>query len=307
LRGVRGVVRVAGCLRGTPLLAHSLLHISGVGPVRIRAVEKMYSDGGSSVRIESDAAKQDQTTAEAVPDTLLGEQTWPTEDEMRQDKEVGEMETQQMENDEEDGDDDDDDDDDDDFFAGLEQIPSQTKKVYASAVREGDPDGEFQREDDYVDVPEDQPAKERFARYRSLNSFRNSYWHPKEALPFQYAKIFQFDDIRGMQRQAIAQSEQAMNAQLQPVLRSLKDKKKNAKENLSRSRSASLSEEVQDMQIDNDDDSVIETNDGFRLSGLDDDFVASGWGLDFLFDLRFDLCVYCEFHACRSTSSAGVR
>ena len=42
----------------------------------------------------------------------------------------------------------------------------------------------------------DVPAKERFQRYRGLQSFKKSAWDPYENLPREYAKIFQFANFR---------------------------------------------------------------------------------------------------------------
>jgi pre-rRNA-processing protein TSR1 len=53
---------------------------------------------------------------------------------------------------------------------------------------------------DEVQVQEDEKARERFARYRSLKSFRKSYWDPKENLPDSYASIFHFSSFKQTQR-----------------------------------------------------------------------------------------------------------
>ena len=48
---------------------------------------------------------------------------------------------------------------------------------------------------DEVDTPMDVPARQRFARYRGLESMYTTYWDPYEDLPEDYARLFQFDDF----------------------------------------------------------------------------------------------------------------
>lgn len=55
---------------------------------------------------------------------------------------------------------------------------------------------------DEVDVPEGVAARERFARYRGLRSWRASPWDPKEGLPTEYARIWAFERPRRAAKRA---------------------------------------------------------------------------------------------------------
>lgn len=57
---------------------------------------------------------------------------------------------------------------------------------------------------DEVQVNEDEKARDRFARYRSLASFKKSYWDPKENLPDSYSSIFNFSSFKATQRSVMA-------------------------------------------------------------------------------------------------------
>eukprot|EP01117_Protostelium_nocturnum_P006169 TRINITY_DN2222_c0_g2_i1.p1 TRINITY_DN2222_c0_g2~~TRINITY_DN2222_c0_g2_i1.p1 ORF type:complete len:903 (-),score=390.56 TRINITY_DN2222_c0_g2_i1:46-2754(-) len=58
---------------------------------------------------------------------------------------------------------------------------------------------------DEVLVPEDTPARLRFQKYRGLKSLRSSNWDPKENLPVDYARIFQFSNFQKTKKRVLTQ------------------------------------------------------------------------------------------------------
>ncbi|GAB2289290.1 hypothetical protein Dimus_023594 [Dionaea muscipula] len=80
-----------------------------------------------------------------------------------------------------------------------EQVEEEIKKIKASHAE----DEEFP---DEVDAPLDIAARKRFAKYRGLKSFRTSSWDPKESLPPEYARIFEFDNFARTQKHVLAKA-----------------------------------------------------------------------------------------------------
>lgn len=250
-----GTLHVRGYIRGRPLGVNQMVHLGDAGHFRLRQINsaaepfpnkpKHHISGappGQSAALVTEGEvlamanpdRQEDLNMEAAVDSLAGEQTWPTEQELAQAKLRGEeslesvhkmadretdsvdeqtrregkarpqgwsgyqaewlAETSSVEGEEE----------------GIEMDDSDEGEAWALDEEKEDEDGlgdlndasldaakrqiaenEDSRFPDEVETPADRSARERFARFRALKSFRTSPWDPKESLPKDYARIFQ--------------------------------------------------------------------------------------------------------------------
>ncbi|XP_062995596.1 pre-rRNA-processing protein TSR1 homolog [Elgaria multicarinata webbii] len=274
-----GTLKVSGYVRGRRLDVNSLVHIVGHGdfqisqvdaprepfalkprvakgqPRRMEEQDALVSrvdemEAGARVLSKADPSKQQSLQSEVVPDPMDGEQTWPTEEELREAEESLEqsrkmskrvpkgtsayqaawilheedLETGSEEEDEEEN-----------FLdEAVSQDGSSSEEELATegeedecetmALLEAEQDDEKMEEEeamlekyrqerqeemfpDEVDTPRDVPARIRFQKYRGLKSFRTSPWDPKENLPRDYARIFQFQDFSRTRKHIFRQLE----------------------------------------------------------------------------------------------------
>lgn len=78
------------------------------------------------------------------------------------------------------------------------------RQEYLERIKESE---EYREFPDEVDTPEDVPARIRFQKFRALKSFRKSPWDPKENLPLDYSRIFQFENVQRSRKRALAETE----------------------------------------------------------------------------------------------------
>ncbi|OQS04497.1 pre-rRNA-processing protein TSR1 [Thraustotheca clavata] len=232
---VAGSLHISGFLRGKPLSVNQLIHLTDIGTYQLSHVLK--GDDNTTVLARADPSKQEDLQYEAEVGTFAAEQTWPTEEELkeaaasRKEVQVAGMSSYQAawNMDGEDAEDD----------MNMEsdnedELPDQSFcKVGADApkTQEGDDDemslvdqdedmeyrkaekeklqAEHEAFPDEVDIPGDTLGKDRFARYRGMKSFRTSPWDPKESLPIDYARLFQFESFIYTQKRVLDEGKEA--------------------------------------------------------------------------------------------------
>lgn len=276
------VVKVRGVLRGAPLYINSLINITNVGVGKLHSVTQLkfsnnknatedvvsVINGRKLIRgetLKSNEAEIDSLDTEAVPDSLMGEQTWP------EDHEFDMIPAQNEE---------------DDYLLGMnEEDRADYESYFNNQLTEEDlknKDGDSIIEDDdnilsekkrivndeddehfydYFDLSPDEKGggKERLARYRALQSFRNSYWNPKEILPEQYGRVFQFEDFKGLQKSICNTIEELKDLNTEMILN--KNSKPNKKLNNNNTMDIDDKEEIyNDFYLSNSEDHFVCTD-----------------------------------------------
>eukprot|EP00172_Hildenbrandia_rubra_P001286 Plantae.Rhodophyta-Hildenbrandia_rubra.ctg18322.p1 GENE.Plantae.Rhodophyta-Hildenbrandia_rubra.ctg18322~~Plantae.Rhodophyta-Hildenbrandia_rubra.ctg18322.p1 ORF type:complete len:768 (-),score=162.52 Plantae.Rhodophyta-Hildenbrandia_rubra.ctg18322:3210-5345(-) len=226
------LLHVSGYLRGRATKANRLLHITGFGTFVVKAILDQDGQVVSTRDEEGEDLK-----SEAEPDWTMNEQTWPPEvndddlegnenkaasnkrkdgvsdyqatwiDELDEEGVEGEGEKGENRSDKDvdmidDGDggnrNPNDNDAESEDLEDMEVDEDEVKRIREAAKA----DAMFP---DEVDTPLDQPARQRFAQYRGLKSMRSSPWDPKENLPDDYGRLYQFKDLVATRKRVLAQ------------------------------------------------------------------------------------------------------
>ncbi|KAK3038850.1 hypothetical protein RJ639_028572 [Escallonia herrerae] len=239
-------VSLTGYLRARSLSVNQLVHVSGAGDFQLCKIELLQDPCPLNVRKEGDfmdsdvhdlqvissivpdPMKQEPLLVENIPDPLAGDQAaWIVDD---------------SDVDNSDSDDDDADNgmvldekdssfsnqgshdrfnfDDDQASLNLRESDEETdvdsmmmddenltkEQIEDEIQKIKDAHAEDEEFPDEVDTPLDIPARKRFAKYRGLKSFRTSSWDPKESLPPEYSRIFEFDNFTRTQKHVLAKA-----------------------------------------------------------------------------------------------------
>ncbi|XP_005402647.1 PREDICTED: pre-rRNA-processing protein TSR1 homolog [Chinchilla lanigera] len=276
-----GILKISGYVRGQTLNVNSLMHIVGHGDFQMKQIDapmdpfplnprviKSQKDPAMAVEVcatdavadmeedlkvlmKADPSRQESLQTEAIPDPMDGEQTWPTEEELSEAKDLLKESSKVVKKvpkgtssyqaewilDEggesgEEGDDYDDTEHEDfmeeesQYGSGEEEEEECETMTVGESVRDDLYDEKMDEEaeekmlekykqerleemfPDEVDTPRDVAARTRFQKYRGLRSFRTSPWDPKENLPRDYARIFQFQNFTNTRKRIFKEIEE---------------------------------------------------------------------------------------------------
>lgn len=203
-------MKMTGFVRNAPLVSSHQVHVSSIGTFAIQRIEDTQK-----VLVEY-CNRENEGVVFANPDALEGEQNligFEEEDEnvSNNDEDMSDSNTNQPN---------------DYQSAWLDELLdskdlSEHKSLSnafntAPSNMDEDDDGlvlhqrheEYKRFPDEIELTQEEKARDRLSRYRSIKSFRNSYWDPKENLPEDYGRIFNFENFRITKRNVLQDLEE---------------------------------------------------------------------------------------------------
>lgn len=227
-----GELRVSGYIRGKPLSVNHLVHIPDVGSFQLdRILKSMDGEMDDIVLAIPSMSLQQDLRYEAEVDPFCAEQTWPTEEELKEAElhtsveskklpkgmseyqaawmpcdEGGNLLDENLSDADSTMDVTDGDGETDDMFIQDDEDEIMRQKMVDEYQKRRKDEAEHRDYPDEVDVPTTMEARTRFARYRGLKSFRTSPWDPKESLPSEYARLHEFEDFLCTQKDVLSRN-----------------------------------------------------------------------------------------------------
>ncbi|KAK6042138.1 AARP2CN domain protein [Cooperia oncophora] len=214
-------------------------------PLKQNEKAALNGDDTPKVLVVADESRREPLQSEIVPDPMDAEQTWPDEfdlaDDAKMKNEAGVRKVPKGTSsyqaawivDDDDGEsasDDEDSADDEDEEHGnemeMEVAPEESEgegphmeemEDMMSEVNDDDEADDLDEVEKYrrerenaqfpdeIDTPLNDLARIRFQKYRGLKSFRTSPWDPKENLPSDYARIFQFQNYKKTRKTVLSE------------------------------------------------------------------------------------------------------
>lgn len=92
-----------------------------------------------------------------------------------------------------------------------ENIDFQEERQARVRFQEAKMDADFP---DEIDTPQEMDARRRFQKFRGLESFRTSPWDPKENLPKDYSRIYQFENFDHTRRRVMKMQDDVEGAKV---------------------------------------------------------------------------------------------
>lgn len=230
---------ISGYLRGMPLSATQLVHLTNHGTFQVSKIEALRKDG-ERVLVEASGEEQRESLQQVQANSTLEDDGIPTDADVLYHQEMarthkirvpaGVSKDQAAWYDTEDNIVEDDSPaqqhvtmDDEDAFAGdamsyrttqtdvdflkaedvirLERMTDEERALEMEKLRELSEEEAWNP--DMVDTPVNVPARQRFAKYRGMKSFHTGKWDPAENLPAQYAYVYKLQGYSRIRECAI--------------------------------------------------------------------------------------------------------